>query len=239
VELSQKEIDLFRHNGFIRLPTDVPESQVEALKAAALKDIAGEVEPISRSATGQAQRLSELWDRGGVFRETIQSDEILDPLASLLGPNIEFQLNRHNHFYLREKGSTASLEVHRDVRQWSRTIVTVLIYLETTNLENGCTRLVPGSHLLPSFSDRGDKETLRVVMSQAVPVPMMAGGMIAMDGMTLHAAGDNQTDQTRMSMTLGYHSVDEFSHSVGERRVVVRGEREYRGNDRGRTSPPS
>ena len=117
--------------------------------------------------------------------------------------------------------------------------MTVLIYLETTNLENGCTRLVPGSHLLPSFSDRGDKETLRVVMSQAVPVPMMAGGMIAMDGMTLHAAGENQTDQTRMSMTLGYHSVDEFSHSVGERRVVVRGEREYRGNDRGRTSPPS
>lgn len=207
---------------------------MEALKAAALKDIADEVEPVSRHSSGRVHRLSELWDRDGVFRETIHSDEILDPLESLLGPNFEFQLNRHNHFYLREKGSTASLEFHRDVRQWSRTIVTVLIYLEDTNLENGCTRLVPGSHLLPSLSDRSDEEVQQLVLDQAVMVPMKAGGMVAMDGMTLHAAGENKTDQTRMSITLGYHSVDEFARAEGERRVVVRGEREYRGNDKNR-----
>ncbi len=231
MSLSPQEMDLFRHNGFIRLPTRHPNDRVEALKSAALKDIEDVVEPVSRRLDGHVHRLSELWDRGGVFRETIQSDEILDPLESLLGPNIEFQLNRHNHFYLREKGSTASLEFHRDVGQWSRTIVTVLIYLEDTNLENGCTRLVPGSHLVPSMTAPEGKE---IGPTQAVPVPMEAGGMIAMDGMVLHAAGENRTDQTRMSITLGYHSVDEFARSEEKRRVLVRGERTYRGNDRGR-----
>ena len=37
----------------------------------------------------------------------------------------ELDLFRHNHIYLREKGSTASLGLHRDCRQWSRAILTV------------------------------------------------------------------------------------------------------------------
>ena len=35
--------------------------------------------------------------------------------------------------------------MHRDVRQWSRTICTVLFYLEETTVENGCTIAVPGT----------------------------------------------------------------------------------------------
>ena len=110
------------------------------------------IEPVARQ-NGRIIRISAIWERGGIFRETITCDEILNPLESLLGSNIEFVLNRHNHIYLRDAGSSHSLELHRDVRHWSRTIATVLVYLEDTNLENGCTRVVPGSHHLPAFAD--------------------------------------------------------------------------------------
>ena len=109
MKLTTQELELFRHNGFVNLPTQLSPERVEALKAAALKDIHDEVEPVSRQ-DGCVQRLSNVWGRGGVFRETIEGDEILEPLESLLGPNIEFLLNRHNHIYLREKGSLASLD---------------------------------------------------------------------------------------------------------------------------------
>ena len=36
-----------------------------------------------------------------------------------------------------------------------------------------------------------------------------------------------------MSITLGYHSVDELLDVENEKRVLVRGERVYGGNDRG------
>lgn len=232
MKLTQHEIDLFRHLGYIKLPTQLDQGRVKALKSAALKDLEEGLEPITRREDGTPHRLSNVWGRGSVFREMIQCDEILDPLESLLGPNIDFLLNRHNHFYLRERESTASIELHRDVRQWSRTIVTILIYLEDTNLENGCTCLVPGSHLLPAFRDASNDETLRISLSQTVPVPMPSGGLLAMDGMTLHAAGQNQTENTRMGITLSYHSVDEFSLPDDEKRVLVRGERAYKGNDR-------
>ena len=48
----------------------------------------------------------------------------------------------------------------------------------------------------------------------------------------MHSAGKNNTDGSRMSMTVGYHSVDELSGVDGPKRVLVRGERIYMGNDR-------
>ena len=230
MELTPQEIQLFRHNGFIKFPTQLPMDQVEAIKAAALKDMADVVEPVARQ-NGRIIRISAIWERGGIFRETITCDEILTPLASLLGSNIEYVLNRHNHIYLRDAGSSHSLELHRDVRHWSRTIATVLVYLEDTNLENGCTRVVPGSHHLPAFASLNDDALREVAANQTIPLPMPAGGLLAIDSMLIHSAGVNHTDGTRMSMTLGYHSTDELTFEDNPRRVLVRGERGYRGND--------
>ena len=131
MELTPQEIQLFRHNGFIRFPTQLSKDHVEALKAAALKDMEEGTEPVARQE-GRIIRISAVWQRGGIFQETITCDEILNPLESLLGSNIEFVLNRHNHVYLRDAGSSHSLALHRDVSHWSRTIATVLIYLEDT-----------------------------------------------------------------------------------------------------------
>lgn len=233
MELTPQEIQLFRHNGFIKFPTQLSTDHVEALKAAALQDMADTVEPVVKQ-DGRIIRISAIWERGGIFRETITCDEILNPLESLLGSDIEFVLNRHNHVYLRDAGSSHSLALHRDVRHWSRTIATVLIYLEDTNLENGCTRIVPGSHHLPAFANLQDEVLQEIAASQAIPLPMPAGGLLAIDSMIIHSAGINQTDGTRMSMTLGYHSADELASEDNPRRVLVRGTRPYRGNDKPR-----
>ena len=196
----------------------------------AVQDMAEVVEPVARQ-DGRIIRISAVWQRGGIFQETITCDEILNPLESLLGSNIEFVLNRHNHVYLRDAGSTHSLDLHRDVRHWSRTIATVLIYLEETNLENGCTRVVPGSHYLPAFAHLKDEAIQEIAASQAIPLPMPAGGLLAIDSMIIHSAGINRTDRTRMSMTLGYHSADELAAGDNPKKVLVRGTRPYQGND--------
>jgi hypothetical protein len=48
----------------------------------------------------------------------------------------------------------------------------------------------------------------------------------------MHSAGKNHTDGTRLSRTVGYHSVDELSGVDSSKRALVRGERIYMGNDR-------
>ncbi len=233
--LTPEQVAFFRHNGFLKLPVSLPDAMVAQLKETIWKHIREEIEPVVRDKQGRIVRISNIYGRGTPFREAVVCPQVLDPLESLLGANIELMLNRHNHATLRLAGD-GSYYPHRDVLQWSRTILTTLFYLEETTVENGCTWVVPGSHLLPGrpiHSLAGDAEVQRSgLLDQAVPVPMPAGGLLAIDSMIMHTAGHNTTTGSRMSMTMGYHSVDELSRAENPARILVRGERIYSGNDR-------
>ena len=93
-----------------------------------------------------------------------------------------------------------------------------MYYLTDTSRENGCLRVVPGSHTrhnslhdvlrephsaqlsqardmsLPEFSDRPDE----------VDVPVRAGDLLVGDARLLHAAHANETDERRTLITLWY-----------------------------------
>jgi phytanoyl-CoA hydroxylase len=234
LSLTADQVRLFRHNGFLKLPRPLPPDRVAALKETIWRHIREEVEPVVRDRQGRVVRISNLWDRAPLFNETLTCAEALDPLEALLGPNIELIINRHNHATLR-LADEGTEYMHRDILQWSRSIVTILIYLEETTVENGCTVVVPGTHLLPGLGALpvSKSETIQAsgILEQTVPVPMPAGGLLAIDSLIIHGPGQNLTPHSRMSMTVGYHSVDELSDAANPKRVLVRGERIYMGND--------
>ena len=231
MSLTSEQVHLFRHNGFLKLENRLPGEQVEKLKKTILRNFREEVEPVVRDREGRVVRISGVVDREPVFFETASSPLVLDPLESLLGPNIELIKNRHNHATLRLASENRPEGLHRDVRQWSRTIFTVIFYLQETTVENGCTLVVPGSHHFPGVSGRlYDEARTRHLLDQALPVPMPEGGMLVIDSMIMHGVGQNQTEGTRMSMTVGYHSVDEIADLENPHRMLVRGERPYDGN---------
>ena len=91
VSLLPQEIQLFRHNGFVKLPTQFSLEKITALKTEIFQNIDQAIEPVVRQ-NNRIIRISNLWSRGRVFRESIASHEILDPLEKLLGSNIEFVL---------------------------------------------------------------------------------------------------------------------------------------------------
>jgi hypothetical protein len=94
----------------------------------------------------------------------------------------------------------------------------LMYYLSDTTRENGCLRVIPGSHLQenplhrqliephsakltrlddptrPEFSDRPDE----------VDVPVRAGDLLIGDARLLHAAHTNETDERRTLITLWY-----------------------------------
>jgi phytanoyl-CoA hydroxylase len=234
MSLTSEQFFLFRHNGFLKLPEPLPAEMVTELKETIHRHIREEIAPVVRDSQGRIVRISKLWERQGIFCRALTCPQVLDPLEALLGPNIEMILNRHNHATLRLAGDGMNY-FHRDILQWSRAIVTVLFYLEETTVENGCTLVIPGTHLLPgrTSTSLADDEALSQsgVLEQAVPVPMPAGGLLAIDSLVMHSAGQNRTQGTRMSMTVGYHSVDELSDAENPKRVLVRGKRLYMGND--------
>ena len=226
--LTPEQAWFFRMAGFVKLPDTLPGETVEALTAAIRDDIAREVQPVVRNRAGRIVRLSNILDRAPIFRDVSTSPLVLDPLEALLGPNIELLRNRHNHATLRlpEPGGDY---LHRDVPQWSRGIVTVLFYLETSTCERGSTQVIPGSHLLPWAPD-ADAASQTGLLQQVVRVEMPAGGMLAIDSLLWHGAGRNLTQETRTSMTVGYHSADDLASVADPQRILVRGQRVYAGH---------
>ena len=232
MRLTSEQIHLFRHNGFLKLSGQLPEHTIRKLKETIAQDISNEVEPVVRDQNGRVVRLSNVVDRDPIFLDTAASALVLDPLESILGPDIELIKNRHNHATLRPASGNRVEGLHRDIKQWSRTIYTVIFYLEESTVKNGATLVVPGSHHFPGIGARlYEEKWARTLLEQSVPVPMPQGGMLVTDGMIMHGVGQNLTDQTRTSMTMGYHSVDELSDINNPKRILVRGERPYGGND--------
>ena len=235
MRLTQPEIHHFRHNGYLKCPEILPSSTVNELKETILQDIADESAPVVHDKTGRITRISHILDRAPIFLQAATQAALLDALESLLGPQIELVKNRHNHATLNYRVPTSDT-FHRDAVQWSRSLISVVLYLEETNTQNGCTQVVPGSHLLPGLDvlHKVEKEQWVAnsnLLSQAVPVPMPAGSALFIDGLIFHRIGPNKTADTRMSMTLGYHSADELTNLNDPKRILVRGTRNYRGND--------
>ena len=76
--LSDDQVKLFRHNGFLRLPGRMSEDTVAQLREAIHTDVANEVEPFVRDKNGDVIRLSQVLDRAPIFREVATSPLVLD-----------------------------------------------------------------------------------------------------------------------------------------------------------------
>ena len=79
--LSDDQIKLFRHNGFLRLPGRLPDTTVAQLKETILKDVENVVEPVVRDKNGDVIRLSQVLDRD----PDIQRDRDQFARARLIG----------------------------------------------------------------------------------------------------------------------------------------------------------
>lgn len=236
--LSHRQVLFFRHNGYLKVPTQLPEATCQELTRVTQELFQDGDEPIRRNSDGEVVRVSNVLARNPIIREVFESNVLLDPLEGLIGPNIELLSNRHNHA-TRNIGTPEASRLHRDVLQWANTIVCAMVYLEDSTIAAGCTELVPGSHLLPFVGTPNNGGTwmdehsiYSDLIQQVVPVPMPAGGILLFDGVIFHRAGHNSGPTDRLALTMAYRPVDELAmptESLQHRRLV-RGERLYRGN---------
>lgn len=240
--LTNEQTRFFRHSGYIKLSQKVELDVVNQMREITLKHTQQRVQPYQVDQRGQVYRLDAVIQRAKIFEDLFCSSIVLDPLESLLGPNIEIALNRHNHVTLNLAGSTPS-RLHRDVLQWSRSLVTAIVYLDESTPETGCTYIIPGSQYLPFVGTPNNGGTwmdehsvYADLIGQAVPIPMEKGGILLFDSLAFHTVGVNKTEESRMSVCIGYHSVDELQGAgIDPKKMLMRGTRLYRGNDQVRT----
>lgn len=94
----------------------------------------------------------------------------------------------------------------------------IMLYLTKTTAQNGCLRVIPGSHrnrhpLHNAEAAHGEalskvtnpSDPLYQSLSDEVDVPVSPGDVVVGDARVLHGAHANQSDQERTLLTLWYH----------------------------------
>ena len=235
--MTPEDIWHFRHTGFYRLPAPLPADLLRRLNHATRAEIAAMRQPLvwekeKEGTPDGVRRLSKILERQTVFMEAATFGPLLEALAAVLGPDVELLHNKHNHLMVRPPGS-AEVEWHSGEEPYHPRLVTALVYLEESTLENGCIRLVPGSHQRPFAWPRRPRQPFEdsPLHPRSLPVPMEAGGILLFDDCCFHGAGPNRSAGSRRSLTLAYQAHD--VHAVGKdepEKTLVRGERTYVGH---------
>jgi phytanoyl-CoA hydroxylase len=223
----------FHAAGYLRVPRLLDISQVERLRDVAFGIAADGEHPHVRN-TREKTRIDQVISFDPAYLEIASSDRVLDTLGPVLGPNIELVENRHNHLSIyRGPGSD---RLHRDILQWSRSLLTVLLYLSDCTDLDSATCVVPGSHLWPCLGQPNNGGTwmqevapYASLCDQAVAVPAHAGDAVLMHGQLYHAGGGASQAGPRIVLTLAYRSVDELASEPPARCRLVRGQRIHRG----------
>lgn len=177
--------------------------------------------PASLDAPGgrTVRRLLQAVARDAVFRQWALSPLLAVRLQQLLGPRVLLSQAHHNCVMTKNPAYSSVTNWHRDIRYWSfdkPELVSVWLALGEEQIKNGCLLLLPGSHRIevhPEQLDaaqflRPDVAGNRELLRTQIAAELHAGDVLFFHCRLFHAAGHNQTAETKLSVVHTYHAAD-------------------------------
>ena len=228
---AEPDLERFRRDGYVVVKTLAPVEARRRMLDLARRDLAAGAEPLeyeadvqypgappSRDAPGgrTVRRLLKAYSRDPVYAEWAVSAALGSRLGQLLGPRVELSQAHHNCVMTKDPRFSSSTGWHRDVRYWSferPELVSVWLALGREHHENGCLLVLPGSHAIDFSEDRldeaqflrADRAQNRALLSSKTDVELDPGDVLFFDARLFHAAGRNETPETKFSLVFTYH----------------------------------
>lgn len=235
--LTQTQFDQFWRDGVLTVPDAVTSAQLNALNA----EIAGWVEEscahsepfgpptlddrprfdmgAEHTADKPAlRRVNNPSDISDAYMDAMSNAAMTDMVNQLIGPNLKFH---HCKINLKLPGSDTTVHYHQDFLFTPHTnddVVTALLMLDDVTEENGCLRVVPGSHRGPMLSLYQDGRFVGAVsgaeevrlLSESIPVTGKAGSVCLMHTRLAHGSAPNGSDRSRNLYICVYSAADAF-----------------------------
>lgn len=231
--LSPDDVAAYRERGIL-FPYPALDAAGVAAGLAALARIEAQPADLRRSLMVHKSHLvSATLD--GITR----SPEILDRVESLIGPDI---LVWGAGFFVKEGGSPSFVSWHQDATYWGLTpdgVVTAWVALKPSTVENGCMRVVPGTHkgdILPhnetfgaaNLLSRGQEIAVEVDAEKAVDVLLQAGAFSLHHIKIAHASEPNRSADRRAGFAIRYIAAAVRQQKpIRDTATLVRGENRH------------
>jgi len=183
--------------------------------------------------------------------EIVSHPRILDVMSSLLGPNL---LAWNTTWFTKMPGEATYVGWHQDGTYWNLeppNVVTAWVALSPSQPENGCMRVVPGTHTQPmmpqretyipdNMLSRGQEMAAEVNEEDAVDMALKPGQMSLHHIWIVHGSNANTSPDTpRIGLAIRYTRPEVVQDSPHKpMAMLVRGVDEY-GNFETRPVPES
>jgi phytanoyl-CoA hydroxylase len=244
---------LYEEQGYLTFPELLDAGEVATLRSALdelLLEARGVTETNEKFAITtdidgkpQVRRIFDPIVQHKAFYDVAHHPRILDVLENLIGPDIQFH---HSKLNLKPTSTPgARFPWHQDYPFFPHTnydLVAVLVHIDEATEENGCLRIIPGSHRhgprVHRFAGDGGAYTSSVkdpdVAADASSwryLPSPAGGVEMHHCNMLHSSTANLGKEPRSALVFQYSAADNVA-LAGRRGpgfgMIVRGKNPYR-----------
>jgi ectoine hydroxylase len=228
--LTPAQRECYFEEGAVVVEGAVPETWLRRLRAAsdeiiersrAIAESDGQyiLEAGHTAMTPRLKRLSSPIDHHPAFWEFTSNSPAVEAAADLVGPDVKYHHSKLN-FKVAKGGM--KFDWHQDIQAWPHTDyspVTVGLYLEDCEMEQGPLITIKGSHEGPlhSMYNEDRKWVLsipedRIDMSKATPLTGPAGSLVMLNCRTIHGSAPNLSTRARPFLLLVYSSADSFPY---------------------------
>jgi chlorinating enzyme len=231
--LSSQDIDFYRRNGYLLYHHQLfSDAKLEKLTAIFEEHLADKGSKLS-------DELDTPHFRDPRLLEFLLSDEVLDLVEPIIGPNIGLW---SSHFISKDPHTGRATPWHEDSAFWNGRLsrfdglVTVWLAIDRSTRENGCMRVIPGTHR-NGFSeyapvDQAGNTFQRGIVdvvdeSQAVYFELERGESSLHDSRIVHGARPNTSPNRRCGYTMRYFSTEALVYpekNSGHKIWLARGE---------------
>jgi len=162
------------------------------------------------------RRVNNPSDISSAFEDVMLHAAMVDMVADLIGPDVKFH---HCKINLKLPGTDTEVGFHQDFAYTPHTnddLVTALVMLDDMTLDNGCLRVIPGSHKGSTHSHyeknqfRGfiSPEAMREMEAEEVPITGTAGSVCLMHTRLVHGSRPNRSERPRGLYIAVYSAAD-------------------------------
>jgi ectoine hydroxylase-related dioxygenase (phytanoyl-CoA dioxygenase family) len=235
--LSNAQVEQFRRDGFLKGARVLSDDEIAALQAETLRVIdqredASVKQPVMvHNFTGDPERavwqIVNIWEASEPFRRLISNPTIAEEVAQLT--DAETVRLWHDQIQYKPASKGGVNHWHQDSPYWPTVEpkdqqVTAWVALDDVAEENGCMRMVPGSHrwgnhigfleAIPSYDEMPSEFEGHEVRVASCPV--RRGEVHYHHALTWHGSGANLSGRPRRAIALHYMTEQTRFHAAGE-----------------------
>ena len=231
--LTTDQLNHYKDKGYI--------SPVNALTSSEAKEIRVEIEKIENEWPGALEGINRNYIHliSPIFNKVCLNKNILDAVESIIGKNI---LICGTTLFIKNPNEKGFVSFHQDAKyiglephNW----VTVWLAVTDANEQNGCMRMLPGSHKdnLKTHEQKFDENNLltrgqtikNVPLDKTEPIILKAGQISLHHPTIVHGSGLNQSNDRRIGFVIQSYIGTNVNQMIGKMYVQkARGEDKFK-----------